>query len=144
MADIGVYSAAEVTLSVGGATANASDLGQGDAIKVTPSGPTFKLRKGIGGGASRARQYPHIEITIKVRQTSSYNSILSAILTADRATAGGAGIVPVVLKDRLGTHTLVEVGGFIEGDPEVVYGEEESDLEWKVICPDPNQFVGGH
>lgn len=139
-----VYDAGAVSVIVGGIPIDREAFGQGDAVKIAPSGPTYKIRKGIGGGASRARLYPHTEITLLIRQTSTGNDALSAILTADKAVSGGVGIIPVVIKDRNGKHTLVETQGFIEGEPEVAYGEEEGDLEWKIICPDPTQFVGGH
>lgn len=139
-----VYDASAVTVSVAGLTVERAALGQGDAIKTALSGPVYKVRKGIGGGASRARMFPHGIVTLKIRQTSDYNSKLSAVLALDMATTGGAGVVPVIIKDRNGTHTFLEVEAFIEGQPEVVYGEEEGDVEWVIICPDPTQFVGGH
>lgn len=139
-----VYDAGAVTVSVAGIPLDRAALGSGDAISFEMSGPNFTIKKGIGGGASRARQYPHGILKLKVRQTSSFNTKLSAVHTLDLATSVGAGVVPVVLKDRNGTHTMVETEAFLAGWPTVPYGAEEGDVEWEIICPDPTQFVGGH
>lgn len=139
-----VYDAGAVTVNVAGIPADRAAFGQGDAIKVAMSGPNFKVRKGIGGGASRARLYPHGIVTLLVRQTSDLNDKLSAIHTLDLAVSGGAGVIPIAIKDRNGRHTMIDTEGFIEGFPEVSYGEEEKEVEWVIICPDPTQFIGGH
>lgn len=139
-----VYSNSEITVNFAGITISAGALDQGDTITIEQSGPTYQVRKGNGGGASRARLYPSYTVKVKVRQTSSENGLLSALHNLDKATPGGAGIAPLLIADRLGTQKLVDPEAFIEGDPKIAYGQEEQGLEWTFICPNPTAYVGSH
>jgi hypothetical protein len=144
MSELAVYSAAEVTFNFAGIFVDRAAEGTKDFVTIKQSGPVFTVKKGIGGGASRARQYPHSIVTVSLRQTSRENALLSAVHNLDKATSTGAGIAPLYIADRLGTHKLIETQAFISGDPEVKYGSEEQELDWELICPDPEQFIGSH
>lgn len=139
-----VYSSKEINVNFGGHNLSKGAVGQGDAVSIEPSGPTFTLRKGNNGGATRNRMFPHVVVKIKLRQTSSENGVLAAILKLDTATDSGVGIMPLVITDELGSMKLMDPEAFIEGDPQVPYGPEEQDITWTIIAPAPTLFVGGH
>lgn len=139
------FCAAEWTVNLGGIEIDQGALGPDDFLKLTQTDKAFKLRSGIGGGKTRSQtKKPSYTLVIKVRQTDPVNSSLSFLHNLDKKTPGGAGIVPLYVKDRLGNCAVVETEAFIDGDPEVTVGAEEGDLEWTVILPSPDVFVGGH
>jgi len=140
-----VYSAAEFTCNLGGIEIDQSALGPDDFLKLTQNDKAYKLRSGIGGGKTRSQtKKPSYTLTIKVRQTDPVNTSLSFLHNLDKQTPGGAGIVPLYVKDRLGNLAVVETEAFIDGDPEMTAGAEEGDLEWSVILPSPDVVMGGH
>ncbi len=138
-----VYSAAEFTCNLGGIEIDAGALGPDNFLTLTQNSPAFKLREGVGGGKTRSQtKSPSYTLKIKVRQTAPVNTKLSVLHILDKNT--NAGIVPLYIKDRLGTYAVTEAEAFIEGDPEHVAGAEEGDLEWTVILPAPTVLMGGH
>jgi hypothetical protein len=140
-----VWSAADVSVNFGGIEIDEDQIGPDDFVTVEQLAPDFKLRKGIGGGATRSQmKHPAKKVTVKVRQCGSVNSDLSAVLNLDRTVPGGAGIVPFAIKDRNGNFVLADLEAFIEGDPNWKAAAEESDVEWVIYCASPDQFTGGH
>ena len=140
-----VWSAADVSVNFGGIEIDEDQIGPDDFVTIEQVAPDFKLRKGIGGGATRSQmKRPAKKATIKVRQCGDANSKLAAVLNLDRITPGGAGVVPLFVKDRNGNFLLADNEAFIEGDPAWKAAAEESDVEWVVYCASPDQFTGGH
>ena len=139
------YSAAEFTCNLGGIEIDQGARGPDDFLKLTQTTKAYKLRSGIGGGKTRSQtKLPDYELVITIRQTDPINSALSALHNLDKVTPGGAGIVPLYIKDRLGNLAVVETEAFIDGDPDFTANAEEGDLEWHVILPSPIVFIGGH
>jgi len=140
-----VWSAADVSVNFGGIEIDEDQIGPDDFVTVEQLTPDFKLRKGIGGGATRSQmKRPAKKVTVKVRQCGDVNSQLSAVLNLDRKVPGGAGVVPIAIKDRNGNFLLVDTEAFIEGDPAWKAAAEESDVEWVIYCAGPDQLTGGH
>jgi hypothetical protein len=140
-----VWSAADISVNFGGLEIDEDQIGPDDFLTVEQLAPDFKLRKGIGGGATRSQlKHPAKKVTIKVRQCGDINSKLSAVLNLDRVTPGGAGVVPFSAKDRNGNFVLVDTEAFIEGDPAWKAAAEETDVEWVIYLTSPDQFTGGH
>ena len=140
-----VWSAADVTVNLGGIEIDEDAIGPDDFVTIEQVAPDFKLRKGIGGGATRSQtKKPAKKITVKVRQCAAVNTALSALLNLDRITPGGAGIVPIYVKDRNGNFVFEDTEAFIEGDPTWKASAEEGDIEWVIYASSPNQLTGGH
>ena len=140
-----VWSAADVSVNFAGVEIEGDQIGPDDFVTVEQLAPDFKLRKGIGGGATRSQmKNPAKKVTIKVRQCAAVNSALSAILNLDRTVAGGTGVAPIAIKDLNGNFMLVDTEAFIEGDPNWKASAEEGDVEWVLYCASPTQFTGGH
>ena len=140
-----VWSAADYSLNYAGVEIGEDAIGPDSFFEVEQLAPDFKLRKGIGGGATRSQtKNPACKITVHLRQCAAVNSLLSALLNLDRVTPGGIGAAPLMAKDRNGNYALVEAEAFIEGSPPWKVAADEGDVDWVIICPGPEQFTGGH
>jgi hypothetical protein len=140
-----VWSAADYSLNFGGIEMDEDAIGPDSFFEVEQLAPDFKLRKGIGGGATRSQmKHPACKVTVHLRQCAGVNSVLSALLNLDRITPGGIGAVPLTGKDRNGNYALLDTAAFIEGSPPWKVAAEEGDVDWVIICPSPDQFTGGH
>ena len=140
-----VYSASDVTFNFAGIAVDRTSLGPDKFVTITQNEKAFKHRKGIGGHSCRSEQKdPSYTIKVLIAQTAPEHDLLSALHNLDKATPGGTGILPLYIADRNGNHKFASIEAYIDGDPEVVYGAEEGDLEWTLIAGSALQFVGGH
>ena len=140
-----VWSAADHSLNFAGIEMDADAIGPDSFFEVEQIAPDYKLRMGIGGGATRSQiKKPAVKVTVHLRQCASVNTLLSAFLNLDRVTPGGIGIAPLAAKDLNGNYVLEDTEAFIEGAPPWKVGAEEGDVDWVIICCGPNQLTGGH
>lgn len=140
-----VYASSEHTVNLGGINIDQGAQGPDDFVSLKKITKTFTLREGVGGGVTRSFNASEAyECTVKIRQTDPINSALMALHLLDKATAGGVGLVPFYLEDRLGNSKVVDTQAFIESTPDLNVGPEEKDVEWIIILPSAKVFVGGH
>ena len=140
-----VYSCSEVKLNIGGIPVDRSAMGPETFITITQNEKAYKGRKGIGGRTCRSEQKdPSYTVKVNIPQTDPAHTLLSALHNLDKATSGGAGIVPLFVIDSLGNAKFVTTEAWIDGDPEQKYGAEEGDWEWTLYCATAKNLVGGH
>jgi hypothetical protein len=145
MGVVASWSAADVTANFATIEIDQDAIGTDDFVTIEQIEPDFKLRMGLGGGATRSQNKGiAYKVTVKVRQCASVNDKLAAVLLLDRKTSGGAGIAPFIVKDRNGNYKFFCTQAFIEGDSAWSAGAEEKDLDWVILCPNPEVFRGGH
>ncbi len=77
-------------------------------------------------------------------KTSNGNDILSAIHNGDMAIAGGAGVAPILVRDRQGTQLFTSPEAWITKIPDVSYGKETNTVQWVFGVHNPINFVGGN
>jgi hypothetical protein len=139
-----VYSANEVKAVFSGIPIE-SGRGDSDFITITPRNERFGVKVGLDGEATfwEDRDNTH-EVLITLMQTSEMNGVFSAILNGDMKAPGGAGIAPFSVKDMQGRDVFVEKEARIAGWPEVSYQKEPGTITWKILCPNPERFLGGN
>lgn len=139
-----VYSAAEITCMFAGLPI---DSGRGDdefaAIKKAED--TFTVKVGVDGELTRSESknnYHTVELT--VMRTSRANALLCAIYTGDVAIPGGAGIAPMLIRDRQGLSVFSTAEAWIVKLPDNVYAKEANTIKWMFGANNPLNFVGGN
>ena len=133
-----VYDMDQIRLNVGGFNvsrgAGASGLAaDGPFLKITQSGPSFTTRRGQDGAEARSKTNNHgADVSIFTMSTNSpTNGFFSGLMTADEAAPNGASIVTLVAKDMQGTSVFIADSAYLISRPEVSFGPEASDFEWK-------------
>ncbi len=135
------YDPSEVVLSVGGA--ELSGFTDGAFIKISRDEDAFTKTVGADGQVSRAKNANRSgSITITLKQTSPSNQILHGFAKLDEM--GNAGLVPVLVKDLLGTTLASSAGAWIKKVSDVEMGKEISDREWILDCETIELEVGGN
>jgi len=103
----------------------------GEAFSVKPTGPTYVSVTGADNETSRIRQYPALDISIKLLQTSGSNNVLSLLHDADNI---GNTPLPFLLKDNSpgGTTLVTVLEAWITGFADISVGSELTIREWKI------------
>ena len=135
------YDPTEVVLTVGGVPL--SGFTDGAFIKVSRDEDAYMKAVGADGQVSRAKNANKSgSITITLKQTSPANDVLSGYALADEV--GNAGLVPVLIKDLLGTTLVSSSGAWVKKVSDTEMGKEISDREWVLDCESINMVVGGN
>jgi len=138
-----IYSAAEHSFSFAG-KAIETGRGEDEFVSYEQDVPNFSTKSGVDGETTRSEN-KNTTTTLKLTlmQTSSSNGFLSAILNGDISIPGGAGIAPILVRDRQGTTVLMSPEAFIVGPPAVKRGKEVGMNEWTFKVIAPVRFDGG-
>ncbi|WP_186650079.1 phage structural protein [Fluviispira vulneris] len=135
------YSPKDVLVVVG--VVPITGYADGSFVEVDYNEEAYKLVIGADGEATRVKNANESgKITIKLTQSSMCNDLLSAIHIADRAT--GNGIVPILIKDKLGTSTMFAAECYIEKAPKLSYGKDMETREWVFVAAKITEHIGGN
>lgn len=135
------YDPKQVQLIIGGAPIGG--FADGEFISVERDEDTFTKVAGADGEVSRSKSNNKMgELTVTLLQTSASNAILSAFMLADELS--NSGVIPIFIKDALGTTTLFSAEGWVKKPPTVSYDKELTDREWTFDLSNVDIFVGGN
>jgi hypothetical protein len=124
--------------------AEMSGFAEDAMIKFEESEDQWVLKKGVDGTFTRVRIQGKAGIfTISLMSSSRSNDVLSALYLLDQLTPGGAGIVPLLVRDRNGTSTLAATESWIIKAPDLSFGKETETREWRLQVVDYKLYVGG-
>ncbi len=145
MSEFHVYDLDQVTCNLGGFPIE-SGYGEGGAIKIEQQEKDFLVKVGNDGSVTRSKTNKRYTlVTINLLQTSLANAVLSALNNIDRAASNGAGVVPILVRDRQGLSLFVGAEAWIEAPPMTVeYTAEATDREWVIGVARPERFDGGN
>jgi len=101
----------------------------GEGCSLKPTGPTYGSVTGADNVTSRIRQYPPLDISIKLLQTTPTNQDLSLLHDADKA---GNTPLEFALFDRSGTTIVTALEAWITGFADISVGSELTIREWKI------------
>jgi len=138
---IKTYAPDKVTVVFGGAilTGYAED----SFIKIEMSTEAFTMHIGGDGEVSRTRNVDRTgKVTVKLKQTSDSNDILSAFYTADITSL--QGYLPIIVKDNAGRTVAAGSSAWIQKLPDTEFGKEVGEREWILDVADLDYFVGGN
>ncbi len=142
-----VYDLAEVTCNFAGIPLDQlGGWGDGGGIEVTFDGPQFEDRKGADGSVVRSKTYEQ-RATVKLilLQTAGANAVLSAMLNADLKGTNGAGIGPILVRDRQGLTVIAGPKAWIKARPATVpFKGTAENLEWEIRVANAEAVIGGN
>lgn len=138
---LSTYDPSKVIVNVGGA--NIEGFADGTFVKVTRSTDTFTKVTGSDNRTTRIKQNDRsgvVEITLM--QSSQSNAILDAIASIDDST--GAGVVPVLVKDLLGTTLHSTPAAWVKKPADSEFSKTNSNRVWVLECADLSMKNGGN
>ncbi len=140
-AKLSAYDPALITVVFGGA--RIEGMVPGSRVKVTMV-ERFKKVVGIDGEVARTKNADKtVQIMVELLQTSLSNDVLMGFHLADDAAPSGV-VVPVMVKNLVGTFLVVAPGAWLVGPPkEVAYGSDVVGNQWVIDTGQANAFVGG-
>lgn len=139
-----IYSASEITVVFGGLPID-SGRGDDEFCAISKAEETFTYKAGVDGEGTRSESknnYHTVKLT--VMRTSRANALLSAIYNGDVSVAGGAGVVPILVRDRQGASLFSSAESWITKLPDNVYAKEANTIEWVIGVHNPINIIGGN
>jgi Protein of unknown function (DUF3277) len=144
MGDLKIYDASEVSLIFAGIPIS-SGYAEGEFCKVERKEEGFSSVVGTDGEVTRSKTNNRMaKVTIRLMQSSSANAALTAIHNADLYTSNGAGVAPILIKDRQGTSLHSGAKAWIVKSPDASYDKTAKEREWEFEVADMFIFSGGN
>jgi hypothetical protein len=141
MAQLKTYSPEDITIIVEGVEIEGTAQ---DFCTVSYEEDHFTYTSGSDGEGCRSKNPDRSgTITITLMQTSTSNSVLSAIAKTDDIT--GAAIFSILVKDNSPQATSLHTSdsAWIQKTSDAGYGKEAGDREWTIKCHRLESFIGG-
>lgn len=121
------------------------EFGDGEVVTIEFDEADFTVKKGTGGDVVRSKTYNQLaKVTISLLQTAAANALFSAARLIDVKGKNGAGIGPMLIKDRNGGTLYAGTKCWIEGPPKASFGREGSMRDWTFVVADLTSFEGGN
>jgi hypothetical protein len=122
----------------------AEGFADGEMVTIEHTTPRFSSVVGTTGEVVRSKSKDkRATITVKLMQTSNTNDLYSAIAVADDKAPNGAGIAPVMVRDRQGRALYAGKDAWIVGQPDASYDRTAKSREWKIEVEALDDFTGG-
>ena len=142
MAGAKIYDADQISLSFMGIPID-SGYADGEFLTIEQAEDDFVAKVGTDGEVTRSKTNNRLAtIKVKLMLTSSGNSALSALNNLDRATPGGAGVGPMLVRDRQGTSLYTASKCWISRPPDVSFDREPTAREWTLQAANLVRFDG--
>ncbi len=139
-----VYDADEVTVSVAGLPIE-SGYDDGEFCRIEQEADDFTDKAGTDGEVTRSKTNDRrATISILLMQSSDGNALLSGLSNIDRHAGNGAGVGPLLVRDRQGTALYAAAECWISKPPDVSFDREPTGREWTLRCADLERFDGGN
>jgi hypothetical protein len=133
-----IYDPKKVTVVIGGHVL--SGFADDEFIRVTFPDAGSKVVGADGEVTFNRSADETAELTIRLKQSSPSNDVLSTLVRVSRAT--NIPISPVLIKGN-GSTLVASPHAWLIGKPEVVLGKEVKDYEWRFALADTEVFHGG-
>lgn len=103
----------------------------------------YSKTTGADGDVARARRHGRAgNAKITLMQSSPSNDILTGFAVAD--ILNNAGVVPLMVKDLLGTTAIFAAYAWVKKPPAVALGKEVTNREWMLDIANVELFIGGN
>ncbi len=140
-----VYDADQVTINFAGADID-SGFADGEFVRIEEE-EQFATVTGSDGEVTRSRTNQNVAtITILLNQSSGGNAALSLLHGQDRLLGGGAGVGPLLIRDRQGLSIFTSESAWIVKFPDESYDREATTREWMLhaVMNPTSRIVGGN
>lgn len=133
------YDPKEISIIVG--TTFLSGFADGSFVTVRRNSDTFALQIGADGKGVRSKSNDRSgQIEIVLQAGANSNQYLSELAIADELSNGG--IVPVTVKDNLGTKLHFAEQAWIKKQPDDALAKENGDVTWLFETDDLSMLIG--
>lgn len=142
MSGVKTYDPNNVQIIVGGVAM--SGFADGTFINIAYDENLYNKTVGADGEVSRSRTNNRsATVTLTLKQTSSSNDELSALVLADELDNSGA--VPLMVKEIGSGRTLLFAqAAWVEKMPDIGYSKDIEDRAWTLGTSGLTTFVGGN
>ncbi len=139
-----IYDADQVSLVFMGIPID-SGYADGEFLSIEQTTADFESVVGTDGEVTRSKTNDaRATIKVKLMQTSSGNAAFSALNNIDKTLPGGAGVGPMLVKDRQGTSLYTASKTWIAKPPDVSFDRAATAREWTLECANLVRFDGGN
>ena len=139
-----VYDADQVSLIFMGALIQ-SGFDDGVFLEIDQEADDFTHKVGTDGETARSKTNNHnADVKVHLMQTSDGNAALSALNNLDKLAPNGAGVGPMLIRDRQGTSLYTAAHCWVRKPPDVQFAREASDRVWTLHCSDLVRLDGGN
>lgn len=115
-----------------------------NSIRIQRNTEFVKQIRGIRGkNAKEVSRDTSCTITLTIPQSSEVNTILSKVLELEELSKGKVRL-EIMLKDGGGESVFTSIECYIGGWPQVTYGAELNDVEWKFLCDSSKWSLRGN
>lgn len=139
-----IYDADQVTLVFMGVLVQ-SGYDDGVFLEIEQEADDFVHKVGTDGETTRSKSLnKNADVKVHLMQTSDGNAALSALNNLDKLTPNGAGVGPMLVRDRQGTSIYTAAHCYVRKPPDVKFAREASDRVWTLHCTDLVRLDGGN
>lgn len=143
MGTLKIYDSNEVSIILGAIPIDGG-YGEDEFCRITRTSDVFTNVVGADGIVTRSKTNDkRAEIVITLMQTSDVNDALSALVIADEAAPNGAGVVPVMIRDKSGRALHAGSQAWISKVPERVFKKGAEGRAWTITVASLDSFDGG-
>lgn len=134
MSGFGEYDSDQWTLSINGVLIQ-DGFADGEWLRIEQESDDFSDVVGTDGFVTRSKTNDRrAGITIILMQTSPSNAFLSALSNLDKSAPNGAGIVPMMVRNRQGLALYTAEHAWIMRTPDISLDREPTAREWGMRC----------
>lgn len=135
------YSPEDVSITFGGYTVRGFMDGQ--FIVIRRQELIYKTKASADGKVVRSASGDRLyEVRFYLHSGSESNLDLNLIRDIDAATH--MGVIPLMVKDNLGSTLFFSPSAWVEGEPTVSMGVQVEEREWIIRCTEATMVVGGN
>jgi len=139
-----VYDANEVTVNVAGLPIE-SGFDDGEFVRIEQESEDFIDKVGTDGEVTRSKTNDRrATVSILLMQSSDGNALLSGLNNIDRLAGNGAGVGPLLIRDRQGLALYAAAECWISKPPDVSFDREPTAREWTLRVASLERFDGGN
>lgn len=139
-----VYDANEVTVNVAGLPIE-SGFDDGEFVRIEQESDDFVDKVGTDGEVTRSKTNDRrATVSILLMQSSDANALLSGLNNIDRLAGNGAGVGPLLIRDRQGLALYAAAECWISKPPDVSFDREPTAREWTLRVASLERFDGGN
>lgn len=139
-----IYDADQVSLVFMGIPIS-SGYADGVFVEIEQEEDDFSHKVGTDGETTRSKtNNRNADIKLHLMQTSDGNAALSAVNNLDVSAPGGAGVGPMLIRDRQGTSLYTAAHCWIRKPPDVAFAREAGDRVWTLHVSDLVRLDGGN
>lgn len=142
--DTKIYDADQVTMILCNIPID-SGYADGEFLRIEQDSDDFSDVVGTDGEVTRSKTNDRrATVTVSLMQSSTGNTVLSALNNLDRNIPGGAGVGTLLVRDKQGTSLYTAAKCWIMKPPDAAFGREATSREWKIRIGNLVRLDGGN